>query len=170
MRQNKFVLYPDLNPCRLTPCEEGSLCVPRSAGTDGNGSSVFNYTCTDTCMRQASGFDYRGSLTRSRSGKTCALWREAAKQHPYLERRLQRYSSLYKLYIGQKDDIETTAIGETNYCRGVKWDIVEENVGPWCYVTANNSELVREMCDVDYCPDAGKFHQHSKHFLDELHV
>ena len=154
---NNFVFYPDLNPCRLNPCvEEGSLCVPRLAGTDESGTMVFNYTCTDTCMRQTTGLDYRGSLSRSRSGNTCTLWREVTKRLPYVERRLKEYSDLYKRYFSQVGDVETWAIGDTNYCRGVMSTESMDNVGPWCYVTANNSDPIRELCDVNYCPDAGK--------------
>ena len=105
-------------------------------------------------MRQPTGLDYRGSLNHSRSGKTCTLWREAEKQHYDVEWKLEEYSRLYKKYIPGVGDIETV-VGNTNYCRGLLVT-AQENVGPWCYVTANNSQLVRELCDVNYCPDAGK--------------
>ena len=156
-----------MNPCRLNPCvEEGSRCVPRSEGLSESGTTVFNYTCTDPCMRQPSGIDYSGSLTSSDSGKRCALWREAAKQHSFLERRLNQYVYLNMRYF--RRGIETTVIGDTNYCRGVPWMNVEENVGPWCYVTANNSQLVRELCDVNYCPDAGKISKSNVLFPDHV--
>ena len=147
-----------MNPCRLNPCvEEGSLCVPRTVGIDESGTPVYNYTCTDTCMRQPSGLDYKGSLSHSRSGKRCVLWREAAKQHSYLERTLARYFEFYRLYYNYEvGNMETSVIGDTNYCRGVMYPVVQKNVGPWCYVAANNSQLVRELCDVNYCPDTGK--------------
>ena len=123
---------------------------------DESGTSMFNYTCMDTCMRQPTGLDYRGSLSRSRSGKTCALWREATKQeHSFLKVRLENYSRLYRKYFRGVGDIETT-VHDTNYCRSLPWVTAQENVGPWCYVTANNSQLFRELCDVNYCPDAGK--------------
>ncbi|KAK3599901.1 hypothetical protein CHS0354_022480 [Potamilus streckersoni] len=77
----------------------------------------------ETCVRD-SGADYRGSVSTTRSGRTCKNW----KNNPYF--RTQEYQDL---------------LGNHNFCRNPNNSLE----GPWCFT--DNIYQEKELCSIPMC-------------------
>lgn len=80
------------------------------------------------CMGPGGSYAYRGTLSTTKSGKTCQKWSVAEPQP-------NTYSKYYT----------ELGLGDNNYCRDPK-DQYEQ---PWCYTTDDNTRW--EACDVPVC-------------------
>ncbi|XP_076102513.1 uncharacterized protein LOC143071805 isoform X2 [Mytilus galloprovincialis] len=117
-------------------CKEGTFCT-----ASANSPAPFCYVddpdtrwdtciipkCTtqaDECIKTPLGKDYFGTVSTTKSGKTCQAW---SKQEPH------------KHGFWAMND-------ESNYCRNP-----DGEPAPWCYTT--DSETRYEMCDIPFCQD-----------------
>lgn len=132
------------SPDEITaPCFEGSdervgcapKCLPRwlddgqcdaecnNAACGWDGSDCFHGH--DECWYEKNGTDYRGTVNKTKSGRTCQFWSE---QYPHQHTRTSHWYPL-------------SGLGGHNYCRNP-----DNEAGPWCYTT---DPTVRwELCDV----------------------
>merc|ERR1711874_968020 len=87
----------------------------------------------EDCQKSSTkGKDYRGTVSVTKSGKTCQAWnvQSPQKHGTYTEK-----------------NREESGLGEHNYCRNVGGN----DVGVWCYTTDPNKRL--DYCDVPVCED-----------------
>merc|ERR1711874_249002 len=85
----------------------------------------------EDCQKSSTkGKDYRGTVSVTKSGKTCQAWnvQSPQKHGTYTEK-----------------NREESGLGEHNYCRNVGGN----DVGVWCYTTDKSKRL--ELCDVPVC-------------------
>merc|ERR1711874_785037 len=138
-----------------TICSAGQTCI-RYGGTESNGICTATTTTmaprtttmapkttttkttttedkTEDCQKSSTkGKDYRGTVSVTKSGKTCQAWnvQSPQKHGTYTEK-----------------NREESGLGEHNYCRNVGGN----DVGVWCYTTDPNKRL--DYCDVPVCED-----------------
>uniref|UniRef100_A0A1A7Y3G2 Phosphoinositide-3-kinase interacting protein 1 n=1 Tax=Iconisemion striatum TaxID=60296 RepID=A0A1A7Y3G2_9TELE len=91
--------------------------------------SASNRDQTD-CVR-STGVDYRGEQQKSSSGLTCLNWTNATRDYD----------------VEIHPDSQTGA-GDHNYCRNP-----DASERPWCYITAPDGTIQRQLCAIDTCTD-----------------
>ncbi|VDI01937.1 plasminogen [Mytilus galloprovincialis] len=101
---------PMYDTCLGNPCKSGEICENKK---DAGGV---------VCVKDQEGKDYFGTVSTTKSGKTCQAW---SKQEPH------------KHGFWAMND-------ESNYCRNL-----DGEQAPWCYTT--DSETRYEMCDIPFC-------------------
>ena len=85
------------------------MCNNEACGYDGMDCDA----STGECYSEASGTDYRGTVSKTKSGLECQMWsRQSPQQHT-------------KTHVNFPED----GLGGHNHCRNPG----NEEAGPWCY-------------------------------------
>lgn len=102
----------------------GDLAFPNA-----NGTSKKCISDETTCSCTSDDTDYRGTIARTVSGRTCQKWTDQS-PHTHI-----RTPGIYP----------NAGLGDHNYCRNP-----DEEPGAWCYTT--DADKRWELCDIPECP------------------
>jgi hypothetical protein len=109
-------------PSWIDDAECDEVCNNEACGYDGMDCDA----PTGECYSDINGTDYRGSVSKTKSGLECQLWsHQSPQQHT-------------KTHLNFPDD----GLGGHNHCRNPG----REKQGPWCFTT--NPSLRFELCEV----------------------
>ena len=102
-------------------------------------NAFFELFCTyvTECSSTPKQTDYRGTVSITKTGKTCQKWSVSSPhqtQHEYNGKTVSDYTE--------------HGLGDHNYCRNPYDDNVDEKV--WCYTTDPESNW--EFCKIPMCP------------------
>ena len=87
------------------------------------------------CKMTAKGFEYRGTLNTTVTGRTCQRW---DKQSPHSHK------------FSHDDGYPGRSVsGAYNYCRNPISDTIAQEIAPWCYTIDASKRW--DFCDVPFC-------------------
>jgi len=109
-------------PSWIDDAECDEVCNIEACGYDGMDCDA----ASGECYNDVNGTDYRGSVSKTKSGLECQLWsHQSPQQHT-------------KTHLNFPDD----GLGGHNHCRNP----AREERGPWCYTTSPGARF--ELCEV----------------------
>nr|XP_014341332.1 PREDICTED: plasminogen [Latimeria chalumnae] len=120
-----FLFIVKEQSCRTLPINSKFMEVIRRRDTALYEKKIYLSEC-----RRGTGTNYRGTISKTKSGITCQRWRSTVPHNPNITPSTHPDGGL-----------------EGNYCRNPDGD----TNGPWCYTTDKNMRW--EHCDIPLCED-----------------
>eukprot|EP00112_Aurelia_sp_Birch-Aquarium-sp1_P015836 Seg3536.2 transcript_id=Seg3536.2/GoldUCD/mRNA.D3Y31 product=Plasminogen protein_id=Seg3536.2/GoldUCD/D3Y31 len=114
----------------INKVSDETISIPTKQRSDLPSFSYVTVESSDvsTCKQNARGNNFRGTLSKTKSGKTCQAW---GVQTPHEHSR-------------RPTDYPDAGL-ESNYCRNP-----DNEAAPWCYTTDSNTRW--EYCFIPTCP------------------